>query len=378
MTAMTNQERDVKKSIPAAIAAAAALTLAACGAAPEDESGDTGGDAGGGADNSDFLACMISDEGGWDDASFNESGFNGLTRAQDELGISVQDAESTDPGQYTGNVDAMVQAGCSLTIGVGFNLEDTIQEAAEANEDMNFALIDSGFSDAEFNPVTYENAKPLLFNTQEAAFLAGYLAGGMTETGTVATYGGQALPSVTIFMDGFVDGVAAYNEAHDADVEALGWDKDAQDGSFTGDFSNTEAGYSTSQQFIADGADIILPVAGPVGAGSLRAASESDGVSVIWVDSDGFEQPQNEEFNQLILTSVMKGISNAVFDTIEASVNGEFSSEPYVGTLENGGVSLAPYHDFEDQVPAELQTEIEDLQAQIIAGDLVVDSPSAN
>jgi len=373
----------VKKSIPAALVAAAALTLAACGSAPEEEPADSDAQTGAegsaeGGDNSDFLACMVSDEGGWDDASFNESGYNGLMRAKDELGVSERDAESTDPGQYTGNVDAMVQAGCSLTIGVGFNLEDTIQAAAEDNPDMHFALIDSAFTDADFNPVEYDNAKPLLFNTQEAAFLAGYLAGGMTETGTVATYGGQALPSVTIFMDGFVDGVAAYNEAHDADVEALGWDKDAQDGSFTGDFSNTEAGYSTSQQFIADGADIILPVAGPVGAGSLRAASENDGVSVIWVDSDGYEQPANDEFKDLILTSVMKGIANSVFDTIEASVNGEFTSDPYVGTLENGGVSLAPYHDFEDQVPEELNSEIEDLQAQIIAGDLVVDSPSAN
>ncbi len=372
----------MKKSIPAALVAAAALTLAACGSAPEEEPTSTGTgtetEAEGSGDNSDFLACMVSDEGGWDDASFNESGFNGLMRAKDELGVSVRDAESTDPGQYQGNVDAMVQAGCSLTIGVGFNLEDTIQAAAEANPDMHFALIDSAFSDAEFNPVTYENAKPLLFNTQEAAFLAGYLAGGMTQTGTVATYGGQALPSVTIFMDGFTDGVAAYNEAHGTDVQVLGWDKDAQDGSFTGDFSNTEAGYSTTQQFIADGADIILPVAGPVGAGSLRAASEHDGVSVIWVDSDGFEQPANAEFKSLILTSVMKGIANAVFDTIEASVNGEFTSEPYVGTLENGGVSLAPFHDFEDQVPDELKSEIEDLKAQIIAGDLVIDSPSAN
>ncbi|HIZ35765.1 MAG TPA: BMP family ABC transporter substrate-binding protein [Candidatus Ruania gallistercoris] len=364
----------MNKSIPAALAAVAALTLAACGAAPEDE---TGGD-GGGSDNSDFLACMISDEGGWDDASFNESGYNGLIQAEDELGISVRDAESTDPGQYTGNVDAMVQAGCNLTIGVGFNLEDTIQEAAEANEDMHFALIDSAFSDADFNPVSYDNAKPLLFNTQEAAFLGGYLAAGMSETGTVATYGGQALPSVTIFMDGFVDGVAAYNEAHGENVEALGWDKDAQDGSFTGDFSNTEAGYTTTQQFISAGADIILPVAGPVGAGSLRAASEADGVSVIWVDSDGYEQPQNEEFQELILTSVVKEIATAVFDTISASVNGEFSAEPYVGTLENGGVGLAPYHDFEDQVPAELQTEIEDLREQIISGELVIESPSAN
>ncbi len=372
----------MKKTLPAALVAAAALTLAACGAAPEEEPEATGeettaGEETGG-ESTDFTACLISDEGGWDDASFNESAFNGLTQAEADLGIEVRDAESTDPGQYAANADAMVQAGCSLTVGVGFALEDTIQEVAEANPDLNFALVDSAFSDAEFNPVELDNAKPLLFNTQEAAFLAGYLAAGMTETGTVATYGGQPFPSVTIFMDGFVDGVAAYNEANSTDVQALGWDKEAQNGSMTGDFTNTENGYNTTQQFIADGADIILPVAGPVGSGSLRAAAEHEGVSVIWVDSDGYEQPANADYQQLILTSVLKQIQTAVYDTIDASVGGEFSAEPYVGTLENGGVGLAPFHDFEDAVPAELQAEIEDLQAQIIAGELEVTSPSAN
>ncbi|CAM3369028.1 BMP family protein [Occultella aeris] len=372
----------MKKPIYAvATLAVAALTLAACGAAPEDEETAGGGDTETTAeapDNSDFIGCMISDEGGFDDASFNQSGFEGLERAETDLGITIQFAESTDPGAYAGNADAMVQAGCSLTIGVGFALEDTIQAAAEANEDLHFALVDSAFSAPDFSPVELPNAKPLLFNTQEAAFLAGYLAGGMTQTGTVATYGGQAFPSVTIFMDGFVDGVAAYNEAHGTDVQVLGWDKDAQDGSMTGDFTNTENGYNTTQQFIAAGADIILPVAGPVGAGSLSAASEHEGVSVIWVDSDGFEQESNAEYQDLILTSVIKLIGNSVFDTIDAAVAGDFDPTPYVGTLENGGVDLAPYHSFEDQVPAELQTEIEDLREQIIAGDLVIDSPSAN
>jgi basic membrane protein A len=271
----------------------------------------------------------------------------------------------------------MVQAGCSLIIGVGFALEDTIQAAAEANPDINFALVDSAFSAPDFSPVELENGKPLLFNTQEAAFLAGYLAGGMTQTGTVATYGGQPFPSVTIFMDGFVDGVAAYNETHGTDVQVLGWDKEAQNGSMTGDFTNTENGYNTTQQFINEGADIILPVAGPVGAGSLQAASEAEGVSVIWVDSDGYEQPQNEEHRSLILTSVVKLIGNAVFETISTAVEGEFDPAPYVGTLENGGVDLAPYHDFEDAVPDELKTEIEDLREQIVSGELVVESVSA-
>ncbi|WP_370460126.1 BMP family protein [Pseudactinotalea sp. HY158] len=372
----------MKKSIFAAVSATAAvLALAACGAPPgEGGDGDTGGSGettSAGVDHSDFVACMVSDEGGFDDASFNESGYEGLTRAESELGVTIHSAESTSPSDYGPNVDSQVQAGCNLIIGIGFNLEDAIQEAAEANPDIEFALVDSVFTDEDFNVVEIDNAKPLVFNTQEAAFLAGYLAGGMTETGTVATYGGMPLPSVTIFMDGFSDGVKKYNEAHDTDVKVLGWDKEAQNGSMTGDFSNVENGYTTTQQFINQGADIILPVAGPVGSGSLKAAAEHDGVSVIWVDSDGYLQPSNDANKDLILTSVVKLIGNAVFDTIKASAEDDFSNAPYVGTLENGGVGIAPYHAFEDKVPDDLKSEIDDLRSQIISGDLVVESVSA-
>ncbi|WP_418606264.1 BMP family lipoprotein [Georgenia sp. SUBG003] len=144
----------------------------------------------------------------------------------------------------------MVQQGCNLTIGVGFLLEDPIQSAAEANTDTNFALIDSTFSDADFNPVELENAKPILFNTA-SAYLAGYVAAAVTETGTVATFGGMQIPSVAIFMDGFADGVAKYNEDNGGDVQLLGWDKEAQNGSFTGDFENQANGQTLTEQFIA-------------------------------------------------------------------------------------------------------------------------------
>ncbi|QGQ20053.1 BMP family ABC transporter substrate-binding protein [Cellulomonas sp. JZ18] len=361
----------------AALSGVAALALAACGSAPE-EGGATGGATATGGAGVDFTACMVSDEGGFDDASFNESGYQGLERAQEELGIEIKTAESADPSQYTQNVDSMVQQGCDLIIGVGFALEDAIQEAAEANTDVEFALVDSAFQDDEFNPVEIENAKPLLFNTQEAAYLAGYLAAGMSETGTVATFGGQPFPSVTIFMDGFSDGVTAYNEENGTQVRLLGWDKEAQNGSMIGNFSDTEAGRTTTEQFIADGADVILPVAGPVGSGALNAASQAEGTKVIWVDSDGYEQPQNDQYRSLILTSVMKQIATAVFDTVSAAVDGEFSSEPYVGTLENGGVDLAPFHDFEDQVPEELSAKLDELRMQIVQGDLEIESPSAN
>ena len=363
------------------LATTLALALAACAAAPEEEpteSAEPGVEETAAEETVDYTACMVSDEGGFDDASFNQSGFEGLTRAESELGIQTRTAESADPGQYAGNVDSMVQEGCNLIIGVGFALEDAIQAAAEANPDTSFALVDSAFSDADFNPVTLDNAKPLLFNTHEAAFLAGYLAAGVSKTGTVATYGGMPFPSVTIFMDGFVDGVAAYNTDNGTEVKVLGWDKAAQNGSMIGNFTDSEAGRTTTEQFIASGADVILPVAGPVGAGSLNAASQNEGVSVIWVDSDGYLQASNEETKNLILTSVIKQIGTAVYDTIAEAADAGFSAEPYVGTLENGGVDLAPLHDFEATVDPALVTKIDDLRKMIISGELVVESPSSN
>lgn len=373
----------------AAAGAAATLVLAACGEAPTDES-DAGSGSNEQAESSDdamssedsgdtaagdFKACMVSDSGGFDDQSFNQSGKEGLDTAADELGIEAVEVESQADTDYATNVAGLVQQGCNITIGVGYLLEDAIQSAAEDNTDTNFALIDSAFSDADFNPVELDNAKPILFNTAEASFLAGYLAAGMSESGTVATFGGLQIPSVSIFMDGFADGVAKYNEDEGADVQLLGWDKEAQEGAFSGDFENQSQGQTLTEQFISQGADVVMPVAGPVGLGAAAAASEADGVRIIWVDSDGYLTAS--EYSDIMLTSVMKQIGAAVQTTVSETVDGGFSNEPYVGTLENEGVGLAPFHDFEGDVPEELSAKIEEYKQQIISGDLVIESPNA-
>ncbi|WP_151526172.1 BMP family lipoprotein [Serinicoccus kebangsaanensis] len=364
--------------------AAATLVLAACGEAPtEEDTNAAGGEnaesseaAGGGEEAGDFKACMVSDSGGFDDQSFNQSGKEGLDSSVEALGIEGVEVESQADTDYATNVSNLVSQGCSITIGVGFLLEDAIQSAAEENPDTNFALIDSAFSDADFAPVELDNAKPILFNTAEASFLAGYLAAGMTESGTVATFGGLQIPSVAVFMDGFADGIAKYNEDNaDADVQLLGWDKEAQEGAFSGDFENQSQGQTLTEQFISQGADIVMPVAGPVGLGAAAAASESDGVHIIWVDSDGYLTAS--EYSDLMLTSVMKQIGPAVEQTVTETVEGGFSNEPYVGTLENEGVGLAPYHDFEGEVPEELTTQIDEYRDQIISGDLVIESPNS-
>lgn len=362
----------MKKSIyGAATLAIAALTLAACGQAPADDETSTGEETTASESTSDVVACLVSDAGGFDDQSFNQAGYEGLERAESELGITINSIESASDADFGPNIDAMIQEGCTYVIGAGFLLEDAIQTAAEANPDVNFGLVDSSFSDPDFNPVEIDNAKPLLFNTVEAAFLGGYVAAAMSESGTVATYGGLPIPSVQIFMDGYAQGIEQYNTDNGTDVQLLGWDLEAQEGDFTGDFDNQSNGQNLTQTFLSQGADVILPVAGPVGLGTGAALEANGSGTMIWVDSDGY---LTTDYGSLIITSVMKEIGAAVFDSIEEQVNGSFSNEPYVGTLENGGIGLAEYHDFASTVPQEVQDRVVELQEQIISGEVTVES----
>jgi basic membrane protein A len=354
----------------AALVGAAALVLAACGTAPEDEAEETTAatqDAA--AEQVDFLSCMVSDAGGIDDRSFNASAWAGLQAAEAELGVTAKFVESQADTDYAPNINSLLQEDCGIINTVGFLMGDATYEAAAANPDQPFAIVDSGPEE----PI--ENVKPLLFDTAQAAYLAGYLAAGLTETGTVATFGGIPIPPVTVFMDGFVDGVAKHNDDKGTDVAVLGWDKESQNGSFTGDFEDQNKGKQVTANFIQQGADIILPVAGPVGLGAAAAADEADGVNLIWVDSDGFETVP--DFADLFITSVLKRIDAATFEATEETLDGDFSNEIFVGTLENEGVGLAPYHDFEDAIPDELKAEVEALQEAIISGEIVVESEAS-
>jgi basic membrane protein A and related proteins len=352
----------------AALSGAAALVLAACGSAPSD-SASTGG-------TSSFKACMVSDAGGFNDKSFNQSGYEGLQKAESDLGIEVKAVESKAETDYTPNVDAMIAQNCDLIIGVGFLLEPAIHKAAEANPDVNFALIDSSFTDENYNPVTFDNAKPILFDTAQAAYLAGYVSAGVSTTGSVGTFGGMQIPSVTIFMDGYADGVAKYNEDNGKDVQVVGWDKESQSGSFTGTFDDQSTGQTTGQSLMDLGADVIMPVAGPVGLGTVAAIKSSGSSSTLLVGVDSDWAVSNPDSADITLTSVMKEIGAAVYDTVKEASDGNFTAEPYVGTLANGGVGLAPYHDLESSVSSELSDKVEQLKQDIISGTIVVSSAS--
>lgn len=360
-----------------AVVAVFSLIAAAC--AGDEEDGGNGNGAGGPLPGEGFHGCYVSDTGGVDDRSFNQTIHDGMVRAEEELGIEYDFVESTAATDYAPNLLAFVNDDCDLIVPAGFNLGVDTFTSAEANPDQLYAIVDYDHFDFSVTPpedVTLDNVSELTFQTDEAAFLAGYVSAGMTETGTVATYGGVLFPTVTIFMNGYAAGIRAYNEDNGTDVQLLGWNPDTQEGTQVSadpavGFDNSAEGRRITEDFIAEGADIVLPVAGPTGLGTIAAAEDAGDVKVIWVDTDGCVSVPDS--CDLFLTSIKKNMDVAVFDAMQSVIDGTFEGGLYVGTLENDGVDLAPYHEFEDEVPQELKDKVEELRQGIIDGSVSVD-----
>jgi basic membrane protein A len=351
-----------------ALAGTSALLLAGCAAAPDTSGGDE-------TAAPDFVPCMVSDSGGFDDKSFNQLGKEGLDEAAKKLGVEPIAIQSDDEAAYAPNIDNLVSQNCNLIVTVGFLLSDATLKAAAANPDVNFAIIDDGL-DADFNgKVDVENGKPIVFDTAQAAFLAGYAAADYSKSGIVGTFGGIQIPPVTIFMDGFVDGVKYYNDQKGKDVKVFGWDVAAQTGAFTGGFAAGTEALNAANALIAQGADVILPVGGPIflSAGEAIRTSGKD-IALIGVDADVYNT--SPDLKDLFLTSIMKGVKAGVEDVINGAATGDFNNTPFVGTLKNDGVGIAPFHDFESKVSKSLQGELDTIKAGIIDGSIKVESPA--
>ncbi len=353
----------MKKLITAAVAASALVVLTACGSATSPSSSSTGGTSAG-----KFLGCMVTDTGGIDDKSFNASSWQGMQQAAAaDSSITVKYLSSTSTANYAPNISAFLGQKCGIIVTVGFLMADATQAAAKANPKASFAIVD-------YPKFPQTNIDSLVFNTVQDGFLGGYLAAGMTKTGKVATFGGQKLPTVTIYMDGFWDGVQYYNSQHHTSVTVLGWNEQTQAGSFTNSFTDLTAGQTTTQQFIQEGADIIFPVAGGVGLGAAKAVEDYDNaqgsqkVNMMWVDTDGCVSAA--QYCKYFITSVEKGIQSAVKTAVLSAAKGTFQGGEYVGTLANGGVGLAPFHDFASKVPPSLQSELNTVQQDIINGTI--------
>jgi basic membrane protein A len=309
---------------------------------------------------------MVSDTGGFDDNSFNENGLAGLERARDELGVEIATLQSNSEEDYARNINQFISDGCDMIVTVGFLLGDATKAAAEANPDTRFAIVDFAYDPA------LPNVEGLVYNTAEAAMLAGYASASWTKTGVMGTFGGINIgPGRTDFMDGFIAGMNYWNEQKGDDVTMLGGrdPNDAASGTFTGNFDSTDDAKNVTIGFLQEGADVILPVGGPIGQGTFAAIREQDADAVgLGVDVDWTETVP--DYADLMLVSIIKRIDNSVFAAIERAVNGDAPEPVFVSTLENEGVGLSDFHDYDDQIDQEVKDEIQALSDAIIAGDV--------
>jgi basic membrane protein A and related proteins len=310
----------------------ASLVLSACG--------------GGAADSDALKVGMVTDLGGIDDKSFNATAYAGIEKAVAELGVEGKYLESTQQSDYEKNIQQYIDEETDLIVTVGFLLGDSTQAAAQANPEAKFAIVDYAYDPA------LPNVLGMVFATDEASFLAGYAAAASTKTGKVATWGGINIPPVADFMIGFEAGVNYYNAQNGTEVEVLGWSTEAGDGSFIGNFESLDDGRSVTESLVQEGADVVMPVAGPAGLGGAAYCAESGSCMIVGVDTDWTVSAS--EYNDVILTSVLKNMNVAVFEAIKSLQDGTFAGGLYVGTLGNNGVGLADVAGGSDELKAEL------------------------
>lgn len=365
-----------KKLLGVAAAAGLIVALAGCGSAPTTSPTDSG--TPGPTAIEGFKPCIVSDDGGWDDKSFNQSAKEGIEKAAKELGVEPGEVESDSENSYAPNLENLVSEGCTFIVSVGFKLSAATIASAKANPDINYAIIDdSADADGDGKPDA-PNIKPLLFDTVQAAYLGGYAAAAWSDASgvnKVGTFGGIQIPPVTIFMDGFVDGVKKFNEDKGKSVATFGWDVDKQTGSFTGAFAANDTAKQTAQGILDQGVDVLLPVGGPIYQ-SAAAAIDDSGKDIVMLGVDSDLAVADPTVADKVLVSIMKRIDVAVHDAVIDAGTGNFSADKYVGTLENEGVGLSSFHDFESKLPAGLTDELAALQKSIIDGSLKVTSPS--
>ena len=353
------------------------------------QAGGSGAPASQGTATKDYKACVAFDTGGLGDKGFNDLAKKGLDDAK-AAGYETASAEAQGSTDYERNIQSLIDAGCKTIVTVGFLQSSATAKATLANPTIAFAQVDATWNSAgdDFTPGTADDPPPgvpanftgLDYQVDQAAMLAGYLAGGWSKTGKIGTFGGLAFPGVTRFMDGLYAGIQYYNQQKGTNVELFGWDGSLEDPTTTGTFvggtggtdtwNDTSKGEDFAKTFINQGADIVHPVAGETGNGAIKAMSEKN-LWAIGVDTDQWISI-GPPTNKAILTSAQKAIDVSVLDVINKNATGDLGGEDYSGTLDNGGVLLSPFHDYEAEIPAELKSEIDALKTKIADGSITV------
>ena len=316
------------------------LSLVACG-------GEQGGN-----DTKDTIKVgMVTDVGGINDKSFNQTSWEGLERAKEELGVEITFAESKNDADYKTNIESLVDAECDLIICVGYMLASATREAAQAYPDQKFAIIDDNTN------ADLPNVACLMFEQAQASYLVGLVAGMMTETNNVGFIVGMSTGPMNEFGYGYVAGVLAANP--DATIQQYN----------ANSFADAGLGKTAAKDMITKGADVIYSAAGATGNGSIEACKE-EGKWAIGVDTD-----QSGLAPENVVTSAMKRVDNASYDIVKAVLEGTYKAGVFTYGMDNGGVDIAPTQDL---LPADVLAAVEQAKKDIMEGKIVVAKDQAS
>lgn len=290
---------------------------------------------------------MVSDLGGINDQSFNQSAWEGLKKAEKELGVEVNVIESKQASDYAPNIEIAVENESDLVIGIGFQMDQAVQDAALNYPDQKFAIIDHAF---EKQP---ENVNSIMFNAQEAAYLTGLIASKKSQTNTVGFIGGTKNPIIESFEYGFLAGV----EATDKGTKVLRQYADT--------YADAAKGKAIANQMHNNNVDVIFTAAGDTGSGTIEAARENNKMAI------GVDKDQNSLAPENVITSAIKRVDMVVFNTVNDLVNGEFKGgEVSIYGLKENGVGIAPTTS--KNVDAEILTFVKEQSEKIINGEITI------
>ncbi len=325
----------MKKTLALLLALCMIFALAACGSKP----------AAAPAAAPKVKIGMVTDVGGVNDKSFNQTSWEGLQAlAAEDSRFEVNYLESKTDADYQTNINTFIDEGYDLIISVGYMLADATRAAAEANPDQKFAIIDD-------ESIELPNVACLMFAQEQASYLVGLVAGSVTESKTIGYVQGMVFPSMNKFGVGFISGVLAVCP----DATVLQYNAN--------NFGDSAGGSTAAKDMITKGADVIYHAAGGTGMGVIEACNE-EGIWAIGVDTD-----QSNLAPEHVITSAMKRVDVACQDISKAVADGSFEAGTHLYDLSNGGVDLAPTR---DHIPADVLAVVEQAKADIIAGKVTV------
>ena len=295
--------------------------------------------------SSDLEVGLITDVGGIHDHSFNETSWKGLEKAKTDFGVEINYLESKTDADYTSNIETFVDEEYDLIICVGFKLAEATKKAAEAHPETKFAIIDDASN------ATLPNVTCLTFKQEQASYLVGYVAGLMTKTNNVGFVLGMASDMMNKFGYGYLAGVYAANPK--ATVQQIN----------ANNFADPAIGKTSATTMITKGADIIFHAAGGTGVGVIQACQEAKKYA-IGVDTD-----QSSLAPDTVITSAMKSVDNAVYDSVKQLVEGTLKGGEVVYDLAKGGVDIAPTTNL---LSEDVLKKVEEVKAKILSGEVVV------